>query len=222
MGPPPGVRRADRHRSAARAGGEGGPAGMGGVVTEDGTGGGAKIAGRDVCAKPGPARCSKRRAISTPTSFRRKNGTTPGSWGSRPKTIPRSPGRCSCRTAGTAERRPRPSPAWFSSASSRSRTRVREGSRLPAWRYLNNFDWILFLAILAVCSVGLVVIYSATTGTPSAGAFHKQMIWLGLGLVLMLLALLIDYHTLAEFSYVFDGIGLLLLLLALVYGRGGN
>src|SRR2546427_3950081 len=48
------------------------------------------------------------------------------------------------------------------------------------------------------------------------------MIWLGLGLVLMLLALLIDYHTLAEFSYVFYGLGLLLLLLTLVYGRVVN
>jgi rod shape determining protein RodA len=93
---------------------------------------------------------------------------------------------------------------------------------LPAWRYLNNFDWILFLAILAACSVGLAVIYSATTGTPSSGAFHRQMIWLGLGLVLMVLALLIDYHTLAEFSYVFYGIGLLLLALTLVFGRVVN
>jgi rod shape determining protein RodA len=93
---------------------------------------------------------------------------------------------------------------------------------LPAWRYLNNFDWILFLAILAVCSVGLVVIYSATTGTPSAGAFHRQMIWLLLGMVLMLLAVLIDYHTLAAFSPVFYGLSAALLLLTLVYGRVVN
>ena len=93
---------------------------------------------------------------------------------------------------------------------------------MPAWRYLNNFDWILFLAILAACSVGLAVIYSATTGTPSSGAFHRQMIWLGLGLVLMFLALLIDYHALAEFSYVFYGLGLVLLVLTLLFGRVVN
>ncbi len=93
---------------------------------------------------------------------------------------------------------------------------------MPAWRSLNNFDWILFLAILATCSVGLAVIYSATTGTPSAGAFHRQLIWLGMGMVLLLLALVIDYHTLAEFSYVFYGIGLLLLALTLVFGRVVN
>src|SRR6267378_2881770 len=120
-----------------------------------------------------------------------------------------------------ARRRPRSrAPSW--SDSSRNSIHARGCNSLPAWRSLNNFDWILFLAILATCSVGLAVIYSATTGTPSAGAFHRQMIWLLLGLVLMFLALLIDYHTLAEFSYVFYGLGLLLLLLTLVYGRVVN
>ncbi|MBI1949879.1 MAG: FtsW/RodA/SpoVE family cell cycle protein, partial [Acidobacteria bacterium] len=93
---------------------------------------------------------------------------------------------------------------------------------MPAWRHLNNFDWILFLTILAACSVGLAVIYSATTGTPSSGAFHRQMIWLGLGLVLMFVALLIDYHALADFSYVFYGLGLVLLVLTLLFGRVVN
>jgi len=93
---------------------------------------------------------------------------------------------------------------------------------LRAWRYLNNFDWILFLAILAVCSVGLIVIYSATTGTPSAGAFHRQLIWLGLGMSLLILAVLIDYHTLAEFSWIFYGLSVVLLLLTLVYGHVVN
>lgn len=93
---------------------------------------------------------------------------------------------------------------------------------MPAWRSLSNFDWILFLAILAAAAVGLAVIYSATTGTPSAGAFHRQLIWLILGLILMGLALLIDYHTLAEFSYVFYGLALVLLLLTLFYGRVVN
>ncbi len=93
---------------------------------------------------------------------------------------------------------------------------------MPAWRSLSNFDWILFLAILATCSVGLAVIYSATTGTPSAGAFHRQMIWLGMGLVLLFFVLVIDYHTLAEFSYVFYGLGLLFLALTLVFGRVVN
>ncbi|PYT17295.1 MAG: rod shape-determining protein RodA [Acidobacteria bacterium] len=112
--------------------------------------------------------------------------------------MPGSPGRCSCRTADTGGRRRRRSRVPSSSVSSRNLIRVRECSSLPAWRSLNNFDWILFLAILATCSVGLAVIYSATTGTPSAGAFHRQM------------------------TYAFYGIGLLFLALTLVFGRVVN
>jgi rod shape determining protein RodA len=93
---------------------------------------------------------------------------------------------------------------------------------LLARRHLGNFDWILFLSVMAVCAAGLGVIYSSTAGTPAAGAFQKQIVWLALGLVVMLAALLIDYHTLAEFSYLFYGLGLLLLGLTLAFGRVVN
>lgn len=93
---------------------------------------------------------------------------------------------------------------------------------MRARRHLDNFDWILFLSALAVTAVGLGMIYSATDGTPVEGAFQRQLVWLALGLVLMAAALLIDYHTLAEFSYVFYGVALLLLALTLLYGRVVN
>jgi len=93
---------------------------------------------------------------------------------------------------------------------------------LQARRYLGNFDWILFLAIVIVTFVGLGVIFSATVGTPVAGAFHRQMGWLALGLAFLAIALLIDYHTLAEFSYLFYASAMLLLLLTLFFGRVVN
>jgi rod shape determining protein RodA len=93
---------------------------------------------------------------------------------------------------------------------------------LQARRYLGNFDWILFLSVLAVSLVGVIVIYSAKAGTPGAGAFQRQTAWLLLGLVGLLLALVIDYHTLAELSYVFYGATLLLLVLTLLSGRVVN
>lgn len=91
-----------------------------------------------------------------------------------------------------------------------------------ARRHLGSFDWALFLTVLALPTVGLVVIYAATTGTPSEGAFQKQIVWFGLGLVGLLVALAIDYHTLAEFAYVFYGLGCFLLVLTLVFGRVVN
>jgi len=93
---------------------------------------------------------------------------------------------------------------------------------LQTRRYLGNFDWILFLSVLAVALIGVGVIYSSTTGTPMAGAFHRQIAWLGLGLLAMALAVLIDYHTLAEFSYLFYGLALVLLGLTLAFGRVVN
>src|SRR5207249_1388220 len=111
-------------------------------------------------------------------------------------------------------------PSW--SGTSRSRTPRWERRSLQARRHLDNFDWILFFAIAVVCAVGVGVIYSATTGTPMAGAFHRQLAWLGLGFLVMLLAIVIDYHTLAEFSYVFYALALVLLALTLAFGRVVN
>lgn len=93
---------------------------------------------------------------------------------------------------------------------------------LQARRHFGSFDWVLLLAALLLPLIGLAIIYSATAGTPSAGAFERQIAWMGLGLVALLLTLLIDYHTLAEFSYVFYGLGLILLALTLAFGRVVN
>jgi rod shape determining protein RodA len=93
---------------------------------------------------------------------------------------------------------------------------------LPARRHLGSVDWALLLAALALPAIGLVVIYSATAGTPTAGAFERQLVWLLLGLVGMTLALVIDYHTLAAFAWFFYGGGIALLVATLVFGRVVN
>ena len=89
-------------------------------------------------------------------------------------------------------------------------------------RYLDNFDSILFFSVLAVASVGLGVIYSASAGEPAPGPFLRQSLWLLLGLIGLSLALAIDYHTFAEFSYIIYGMAVLLLLLTLLVGRSVN
>src|SRR5262245_19500712 len=176
-----------------------------------------------MCApRPAPRRCSRSRATSTRTSCRRTSAITPGSSASRPRTIRRSPSPSSSRTAVTAARSPRPSRAPCSNGSSPSATCAREASVLPARRHLGSVDWALLLAALALPGIGLVVIYSATTGTPMAGAFERQLFWLLLGLVGMTLALVIDYHTLAAFAWLFYGAGVVLLVLTLAFGRVVN
>jgi rod shape determining protein RodA len=93
---------------------------------------------------------------------------------------------------------------------------------LHARRHFGSFDWVLLLAALALTLIGLVVIYSATAGTPSASAFERQLMWLALGLLALVVVLAIDYHTLAEFSYVFYGLAVALLILTLFAGRVVN
>jgi rod shape determining protein RodA len=66
------------------------------------------------------------------------------------------------------------------------------------------------------------MIYSASAGAPAPGPFLRQSLWLLLGLIGLTLALIIDYHTLAEFSYLLYGLGILLLLLTLLVGRSVN
>jgi rod shape determining protein RodA len=89
-------------------------------------------------------------------------------------------------------------------------------------RHLGSIDWAMLLAALALPAIGLVVIYSATAGTPNSGAFERQLMWLVLGLVAMTVALAIDYHTLSEFSWVLYGGSAVLLVITLAFGRVVN
>ncbi len=93
---------------------------------------------------------------------------------------------------------------------------------MRARRYLGSFDWSLFIPAVLLPLIGLAIIYSATVGTPSAGAFQRQAMWLVIGLTVLLLAMMIDYHTLAEFSWVLYGFALTLLVLTLAFGRVVN
>lgn len=63
-----------------------------------------------------------------------------------------------------------------------------------SWR---NFDWPLFWAVLALCSVGIGMIYSATFNTiDMSDLWLRQAIFVGSGIVALLVATLVDYRQL--------------------------
>ncbi|HET9321775.1 MAG TPA: rod shape-determining protein RodA, partial [Bryobacteraceae bacterium] len=64
--------------------------------------------------------------------------------------------------------------------------------------YLNvrDIDWGMLVIVLVICALGVVQIFSATLGTSLHEAWWKQIIWVGLGILLMWLATSIDYHAL--------------------------
>ena len=62
-----------------------------------------------------------------------------------------------------------------------------------------DLDWPLLVICLIICGVGVLQIYSATRGTVWQDAWWKQILYIACGLLLMWLAVSIDYHTLMNY-----------------------
>ncbi|HEX6212513.1 MAG TPA: rod shape-determining protein RodA [Methylomirabilota bacterium] len=85
-----------------------------------------------------------------------------------------------------------------------------------------HLDWLLLATILTISAMGLVMIYSSTHVT-NPRLYLSQTYALGLGLIALLVALSVDYRTLADKSHWIYGGIVLLLLYVLFFGavRGG-
>jgi len=88
-------------------------------------------------------------------------------------------------------------------------------------RLLTNFDWKILLLVLFIASIGVLNIHSASASYALATTPYaiKQIYWIFIGTVLMLVACSLDYHILEDVSYWFYGILLLLLTLVLLVGK---
>ena len=64
------------------------------------------------------------------------------------------------------------------------------------YRSFRDTDWPLLIVSLLICALGVLQIYSATRDTRWQDAWWKQLIWIGIALVLMWVVTAIDYHTL--------------------------
>jgi rod shape determining protein RodA len=92
-------------------------------------------------------------------------------------------------------------------------------------RLISHFDWTLFFLAVGFVLMGALTIQSANYDIEAqhAGALPaRQMIWLGLGLVVMFAALAVDYHYVDRVAYPFYGAILLLLLLVMFVGHSGG
>ena len=87
-----------------------------------------------------------------------------------------------------------------------------------------NFDWGTLAFSLAIVSLSIVLLYSATSERlegPS-GMHLKQLLWAVIGLVSMFAVLCIDYQTLCRHAYVLYGALLVSLVIVLLFGRVVN
>jgi len=68
-------------------------------------------------------------------------------------------------------------------------------------RYLSlrDLDWPLLVIVLMLCGVGVLQIFSATMDAGYHSAWWKQILYVACGLLLMWLALAIDYHTILHY-----------------------
>ncbi|HXZ81645.1 MAG TPA: rod shape-determining protein RodA [Terriglobales bacterium] len=84
---------------------------------------------------------------------------------------------------------------------------------------LRDFDWVLLAFVLAICTVGVVEIYSATLHTKFVGSHIRQVYWVLGGILVMLIVSRINYQTLLEnvpWMYV---ISVASLLAVLIFGQ---
>jgi rod shape determining protein RodA len=89
-------------------------------------------------------------------------------------------------------------------------------------RLYHHVDWAMLVAVLSLCLIGLVQIYSATGG--ATRIYYTQIYGIAMGLLALLIALSIDYRSLADKSHLIYGGIILLLLYVLFFGavRGGS
>jgi rod shape determining protein RodA len=84
---------------------------------------------------------------------------------------------------------------------------------------IRDFDfWVLLLA-LAISGLGILEIYSATHNNNLAGMHLRQLGWVGLGVVCMLLIARIDYHVILDQAPLLYLGGLAALVAVLVLGE---
>lgn len=81
-------------------------------------------------------------------------------------------------------------------------------------RELKNIEWSLLIVAIILCSVGLVALFSATQES-EYDEFNKQIIWLIVSLMIMVLVMLVDYDLIVKASPVFYGIFIILLIAVL-------
>ena len=80
-----------------------------------------------------------------------------------------------------------------------------------------HIDWALLIAILALCALGVMMIFSATAGTPSTSRMYMTQLYaIAIGLGAMVVTLTVDYRAFTDKSHLIY-IGLLAALLYVAF-----
>ena len=89
-------------------------------------------------------------------------------------------------------------------------------------RRRRDFDILLLFMMFLVFAVGVATIYSATKSrnlTLADSFFFRQLSWMGVGILLLVLSISISYQRFIDIAYVIYGINVILLAMVLVLGH---
>jgi rod shape determining protein RodA len=89
-------------------------------------------------------------------------------------------------------------------------------------RFRAAVDWPLILTVIALCSIGLLNLYSATVGTRHAAKFDTQVKWMLVGAAGFIVATAIDYRTLVRLAWLGLGVAVVLLIVVRLIGEGAH
>jgi rod shape determining protein RodA len=82
-----------------------------------------------------------------------------------------------------------------------------------------HLDISIVVAVFVLCCISVASIYSATFDMGGLAFFHRQMIFAGIGFLLMLIILLTPFRTIQILSYPLYGISVVILAMILVAGK---
>lgn len=85
-------------------------------------------------------------------------------------------------------------------------------------KILENIDWGLITLILALIATGLVALFSATYFSQTS-IFWKQLVWIAVGLLAMLIGFALDYRFLMRLAWPLYVLVVILLVVVLGIGR---
>ena len=84
---------------------------------------------------------------------------------------------------------------------------------------LRDYEWWMLAILAAICTLGVIEIYSATHGSSLAGMHIRQLRWLGVGVVVMFVMSRLDYHLILDQAPILYLVGVAALIAVLLVGH---
>lgn len=95
-------------------------------------------------------------------------------------------------------------------------------SKSKALKVLGRVDWVLVLLVALLCGVGILNLHSAARASYGFALHLSQLLWMGLGTVLVILMSFFDYRLFERIAYLVFGFVVFLLLLVALFGTELN